>query len=189
MSYLDDYGLSQPARKWSLLALSIQDKSSQRDMDILHLMKVVRYFEYLRDTKEIEYSNFKLGVVSFELKQNIETLEESGLIEEQNGKYVLTDEGEKIVEEMEKGFDRKDLQKLVFAKQQLNDLSPDETMYFMYRLIPESQVNSTEFTRLEKKKASLVRCLFLKGRINSNTAAKWLDMSETEFLDFVRDCS
>jgi hypothetical protein len=159
-------------------------------MDILHLMKVIRYYEYLRDTLlELEYSNFKLGIVSFELKQNLETLEESGLVEEQDGKYALTEEGKELAEKLEKDFDRKDLQKLIFAKQQLNDLSSDETMYFMYRLIPESQANSTEFPRLEKKKAVLVRCLFLKGRINSNTAAKWLDMSEKDFLDFVRNCS
>ena len=40
----------------------------------------------------------------------------------------------------------------MFAKQQLNDLTPDELMFFMYRLIPESVVNSTEFPRLERKK-------------------------------------
>jgi DNA-binding HxlR family transcriptional regulator len=158
-------------------------------MDILHLQKIIRYFEYLRDTRELQYSNFKLGIVSYELEENLQTLEESGLVEKQDGKYVLTDEGKELTERLEKSFDKKDLQKLVFAKQQLNDLSSDETMYFMYRLIPESQMHSTEFSRLEKKRTVLVRSLFLKGRINSNTAAKWLDMSEKDFLDFVRNCN
>jgi len=187
MSYLDDFGLSSPSRKWPLLALSLDDKCKQRDMDILHLQKVMRYFEYLRDTLELQYSNFKLGVVSYELEENLQTLEESGLVEREKGKYVLTREGEELAGKLEKAFDKKDLQKLVFAKQQLNDLTPDETMYFMYRLIPESQVHSTEFHRLEKKRDDLVRSLFLKGRINSNTAARWLDMSEKDFLDLVRD--
>jgi hypothetical protein len=78
---------------------------------------------------------------------------------------------------------------LIFAKQQLNDLTSDEMMYFMYRLIPESQINSTEFSRLEKKRGPLVRSLFLKGRINATTAANWLGINEKDFLDSVRDCS
>ncbi len=158
-------------------------------MDILHLQKIIRYFEYLRDTNEIEYSNFKLGVVSYELEENLQTLRESGLVEKQNGKYVLTDEGKELSEKLEAEIDRKDLQKLFFAKQQLNDLTSDETMYFMYRLIPESQIYSTEFSRLEKKKNVLVRNLFLKGRINCNTAAKWLEMREKDFLESICNCS
>jgi hypothetical protein len=189
MSSLDDYGLSSPPRKWSLLALSLSDKCDVKDMDILHLQKVIRYFEYLRDTQELEYSCFKLGIVSYELEENLQTLEESGLVDKCDGKFTLTVEGEEWAGKLEKDFDKKDLQKLLFAKQQLNDLSSDETMYFMYRLIPESQKNSTEFPRLEKKRTVLIRSLFLKGRINANTAAKWLEISEKDFLDSVRDCS
>ena len=182
MSYLDYYGLREPSRKWSLLALLLDDRCGTKDMDILHLQKVIRYFEYLRDTQELQYSYFKLGVVSYELKENLQTLEDSGLVEKDDTKFVLTDEGKEIAEKLSAGFDQKDLQKLLFAKQQLNDLPSDEMMYFMYRLIPESVINSTEFSRLEKKKTALVRNLFLKGKINSNTAAKWLDISEKDFI-------
>jgi hypothetical protein len=183
MSSLDYYGLQEPSRKWSILALSLDDRCNNKEMDILHLQKVIRYFEYLRDTEVLQYSNYKLGVVSYELEENLQTLEESGLIEKEDTRFALTDEGEKQVEHLLKDFDEQDLEKLSFAKQQLNDLSSDETMYFMYRLIPGSVVNSTEFARLEKKKTVLIHSLFLKGRINSNTAAKWLDMSEKDFLD------
>ena len=186
MSQFEEYGLQSPPRKWSLLVLSLRDRCHSKAMDILHLMKIMRYFEYLRDTLELQYSNFKLGIVSYELEENLQTLEESGLVDKQNGKFVLTDEGEKLAKELEKNIDKKDLQKLVFAKQQLNDLSADETMYFMYRLFPESQKNSTEFSRLEKRRDVLVRSLFLKGRINANTAAKWLEISEKDFLESIR---
>ncbi len=188
MSCLDDYGLGSPPRKWPLVALMLEDKCNRKDMDILHLQKVIRYFEYLRDTQEIQYSNFKLGVVSYELEENLQTLVESGLVEKEDRKYVLTDEGIELAKELEKILDKKDLQKLFFAKQQLNDLTSDETMYFMYRLIPESQEHSTEFARLEKKKSRLVRNLFLKGRVNANTAAKWLEMTEKDFLDSLSKC-
>jgi hypothetical protein len=183
MSYLDYYGLDSPSRKWSLIALLLKDRCSEEEMDILHLQKIIRYFEYLRNTTELQYSNFKLGVVSYELEENVQTLEDSGLIEKDNTHYILTQQGEEIAKQLLCNLDRKDVEKLTFAKQQLNDLTSDETMYFMYRLIPESVVNSTEFSRLEKKKVKLVQSLFLKGRISSNIAAKWLGTNEKDFLD------
>ncbi|MGD0993920.1 MAG: winged helix-turn-helix domain-containing protein [Candidatus Bathyarchaeia archaeon] len=164
------------------MVLQLKDRCDRKEMDIIHLHKIIRYFEYLRNTTEIRFSNFKLGVVSYELEKNLETLQDSGLVEKDDKNYVLTEEGQEIAEKLLSGLDRKDLEKLIFAKQQLNDLTPDELMYFMYRLIPESVVNSTEFSRLEKKRVPLVQSLFLKGRINSTTAAKWLDMSEKDFL-------
>jgi hypothetical protein len=183
MSYLEDYGLTVPSRMWSLLALFLEDREGHKSMDIIHMMKVIRYFEYLRDSKELDYSNFKLGAVSYELQQNLDELVESGLVDKTDNKYVLTTEGEEIAEAMLKDFDIKERQKLFFAKQQLNDLSPDELMFFMYELIPSTQQNSIEFARLQKKKDMLVRNLFLKGRINATTAARWLEISEKEFLD------
>jgi predicted transcriptional regulator len=152
-------------------------------MDILHLQKVIRYFEYLRNTQELDYSDFKLGAVSYELKENLEELVSSGLIGKTDGNYTLTPKGKEIADSLLKTFDPMEHQKLIFAKQQLNDLPSEEVLYFMYKLIPSTQRNSTEIVRLEKKKNTLIRRLFLKGRINSTTAAKWLEMSEKDFLD------
>ena len=183
MSYVVDYSLNDPARKWAMLALFIEDRKCQKSMDIIHIQKVIRYFEYLRNTEELDYSNFKLGAVSYELEQNLTELVESGLIDETDETYVLTSDGEEIAEAMMKDFDSRECKKLVFSKQQLNDLSSDELMYFMYRVLPSSQENSTEIARLEKKRVVIVRSLFLKGRINATIAAKWLGISEKDFLD------
>lgn len=183
MSYLEDYGLAVPSRKWSLVVLCFYDRKGKKAMDIVHMMKVIRYFEYLRDSKELDYSNFKLGAVSYELQQNLDELVESGLVDEKDDRYLLTTEGKEIAETILKDFDIKERQKLTFAKQQLNDLLMDELLFFMYKLIPSTQQNSTEFARLQKKKDILTRTLFLKGRINATTAAKWLEISEKEFLE------
>lgn len=184
MSYIEDYGLDSPSRKYSIVVLSLKDRNNREKMDIMHLQKVIRYFEYLRSTTttEIIFSNFKKGAVSYELQENLETLQDSGLVEKEGSVYVLTEEGKEIAQKLSDSFDRKELEKMTFAKQQLNDITSDELMYFMYQLIPESVVNSTEFPRLEKKKDVIVPSLFLKGRINSTTAAKWLGVSEKDFL-------
>ena len=152
-------------------------------MGILHIQKAIRYFEYLKQQETISFSNFKYGGVSYELQENLETLEECGLVEKVGTKYVLTDEGKKAAQELLEKYEEDSLQKLTFAKNQLNDLTHDEVLFFMYKLLPETQKYSTEFERLDQKRETLVRKLFLKGRINLTTATRWLELDEKSFLD------
>src|SRR2546430_2358843 len=152
MSIVSDYGLDVPARRYLLLALSVEDKKGRKSMDILHLQKVIRYFEFLRQKTDVEFSNYNLGGVSYELQESVETLMENGLIDRSNSQIELSREGNKAVTELLTKLDKQDLRKLLFSKQQLNDLSGDEVMFFMYMLLPETQVNSTEVARLLRKR-------------------------------------
>src|SRR5213594_1045319 len=182
MSSIADYGLESPARAYLVLALSVQDRAEQNSMDILHIQKIIRYFEFLRDKKDIEYSNFKLGGVSYELQENLETLVESGLIARTGkNRLQLTEEGKQAAEELRAKITPDDLKKLTFSKQQLNDLSSDEVMFFMYMLLPETRENSTEAARLLRRSKELTESLFRKGRISSSIGAKWLNIPEVDF--------
>ncbi len=181
MSYMVEYGLDSISRQLLLLVLEIKDQNGKTGMDILHIHKTLRYYEYLQQKSEIDYSNFNMGAVSFELDENLKTLLESDLVDVDNSHYVLTSEGEKIAKELEQELSQKDLQKLAFAKQQLSKLTGDELMFFMYKLLPETQKNSLHYERLMKKQYPLVRSLFLKNCISASIAAKWLDTSEREF--------
>jgi len=186
MSSITDYGLDAPARALLVLMLSIDDSRGKKQSDILHIQKIVRYFEYLRQRKEIDYSNFKLGQVSYELDESLQTLQESGLITNAGKNFELTEEGKLAADELTHVYSEEDLRKLLFAKQQLNDLGSDEVLFFMYKLIPESQVNSTEVTRLFSRSKEFVRNLYLKGRISSAMAAKWLNIPESDFLNYLK---
>jgi hypothetical protein len=53
---------------------------------------------------------------------------------------------------------------------------------------PETQVNSIEFKNLVKNKTTYVQKLFLKGRINTATAAEWLGIAQRDFLDSLPSC-
>lgn len=183
MSVVLDYGLDSPARALLVLVLSVKDREQKKEMRKLQIHKTIKYFEYLREEENIDFSNFKYGGVSYELHENLLTLEECDLVEKVHGKYVLTEEGERAAQELMENLDREELRKLAFAKHQLNDLSRNELLYFMYRLLPETQKFSTEFEGLDRKKEILVPRLFMKGRINSTTAAKWLGVDEKAFLD------
>ena len=83
--------------------------------------------------------------------------------------------------ELRSKFDPDDFKKLLFSKQQLNDLTGDEVMFFMYMLLPETQVNSTEAGRLLKRRKEITSDLFRKGRISASMAAGWLGIPEQEF--------
>lgn len=183
MSVIHDYGLDSPARALLILALSMKDKVEKKEMDKVHVHKTIRYFEHLQQEEEIDFSNFKLGGVSYELEENLETLQECGLVEKIGKKYVLTGEGEKAAKELLGKYSEKKIRKLRFAKLQLNDLSHKETLFFMYMLIPSTREHSTEFEELYKKRDVYVPRLFLKGRINSATAAKWLGVDKKTFLN------
>lgn len=184
MSLVSDFGLDAPARKLPLLALSLPDNGGKKEMDGLHLQKTIRYYEYLVQKREIEFSNYKLGAVSYELAENVEVLEEVGLVEEtDHGRLSLSPEGEQASKELQTEIGKTNIEKLQFAKKQLNDLTSDELLFFMYSLLPETTENSTEWERLSKRRVETVRVLYEKGRINSVTASKWLDISEAEFLE------
>jgi hypothetical protein len=187
MSLIEDYGLEQPARAYLILALAVEDKKRQKAMDTLHAQKVVRYYEFLGQKKDVDFSNFKLGGVSYELQESLTTLIECGFIINSDGKHFeLSDEGKKAAEELQSRFGAEDLRKLTFSKQQLNDLSNDEVMFFMYKLLPETQANSTEVNRLFKRNRELTESLFKKGRISAAMAASWLGITEQDFLTSVK---
>jgi hypothetical protein len=182
MTLIEDYGLDSPARSLLLTILSIKDRNQKTEMDKLHIQKVIRYYEHIAETKDIDFSNFKLGGVSYELEENRETLMEYELIDQTNHHYFLTEEGKIAAHDIVKTLRREEYEQLICAKQLLNDLPDDELLYFMYKTIPETQKHSTEFPRLEKKKELLVKNLFSKRKIDACTAMNWLGIREEEFI-------
>lgn len=187
MSVIVDYGIDSPAKALLLLALSMDDRENRKEMDKIHIQKTIKYYEHLQQENVVDFSNFKNGGVSYEVQEVIETFEDYGLIENVGSSryptYVLTQEGKNGAKELVDNYSEEDLRRLKFAKHQLNDLTFDETLYFMYKLIPETQEHSTQFERLEKKKHMLVKKLFLKGRINSDIASEWLGIDKQSFLE------
>ena len=116
MSEILDYGLDSPPRAFLVLILSMEDRNRQKAMNKIHFQKALYYFEKLQHDKEISFSNFKFGGVSFELTENMETLVESGLVTKVGTKYVLTQEGEDLAEKLLSEYDEDILRKLKYSK-------------------------------------------------------------------------
>lgn len=182
MTYEEDYGLDSFARKWLLVLLSLTDSKGVKKVDILRINKIFKYFQHLLDQNELDFSNYNLGAVSDELKETVDELEEYALITEESGKYCLTDEGKQAETELSSKLNKREVKMMEFAKKILNDLPTDELLFFMYFTFPKTQENSTQIGRLLKRKKELVTALYSKGKISAATAAKWLSITESDFL-------
>jgi len=191
MTEILDYGLDSPARALLVLILAMEDRTKQKAMNKLHFQKAIYYFENLKQDKQIAFSNYKYGGVSFELMENMETLEESGLVTKIGTRYTLTSDGERLAKQLASDYGERDLdtlRKLEYTKILLNDLPDKELLFFMYMTFPETQANSIEFKNLVKNKDGYTQRLFLKDRINATTAAEWLGISPRQFLESLPIC-
>lgn len=176
MSIISDFGLNTPARKLILLVLSIPDKNNDREVDIVHINKIIKLYEENINKKEIEFSNYDLGAVSYEISQNIELLEEYGLIEEiRDETYQLTDYGETTISELKELISYEELLELKKSKLKLIDLKFNELLYYMYKKFPETQENSTQIKKLEIMKKNIIKSFLKKNKINIKTANEWLN--------------
>jgi len=182
MTYEEDYGLDSFSRKWLLVLLGLEDARGNKKTDILRINKIFRYFEHLLGQKNLDFSNYKLGAVSYELRETVDEFEESDLVAKDNGHYELTDEGEEAEKELANKLNKREVKMLEFAKKLLNDLTDDELLFFMYLTFPDTQEHSTQIERLLRKKDDLVASLYNKGRITSATASSWLGEPEANFL-------
>lgn len=182
MTYEDDYGLDSFSRKWLLVLLCLEDARGNKKTDILRINKIFRYFEHLLGQKNLDFLNYKLGAVCYELREAVDEFEESDLVTKDNSHYELTDEGEEAEKELVAKLNKHEVKMLEFAKKLLNDLTEDELLFFMYMSFPDTKEHSTQIGRLLKKKDDLVASLYTKGKITSATASTWLGEPEVNFL-------
>jgi predicted transcriptional regulator len=175
MSLIEDYGLFEPERKLILLALSVPDERNVTATDILHLNKILKLYQETTKSEEIEFSNYNLGAVSFDVQEDLDNLEEMGLIERNNKEeYNLTKEGKSVINDLKNTVNKEKYDQLIQAKKILNDLPYDEILFYMYKRFPQTQINSTQYRRLKTTSKVLINKLLNKSKINQTTAFQWL---------------
>ena len=68
MTLVEDYGLDSPPRKLLLLYL-LMIAIFRKQWTSCIFKKVIRFFEHSAKKSEVDFSNFKLGGVSYELEE------------------------------------------------------------------------------------------------------------------------
>ncbi len=184
MSYKEDYGLDSFARSRLLALLGFEDSSGRKVSDILRLNKELCYFQYLTKMDDIDFFSFNLGAVSDEIRETVDDFVEYGLVEQnQGGKYILTADGTVAEKEISHDLTPEEKKILKFSKEQLNDLTDEEVLGFMYFLLPKTAEHSKVIGGITKNKEKIIRSLYEKGKISAKTAANWLGISKREVLD------
>lgn len=181
MPYIDDFALDD--RDFLIIYLiGLKDSHDRTVTDILHLNKMVRYYQKLMKTNEIEFHHFNLGDVSDEIRDQIEALEENGLIEIKDYMINLTNEGSVACKEVKEELTEKEKKILQYVKLRLNDLVWEELLLFMYLTVPESTKNSKVFRGLMRNKERILSKMYKKGKISVDELAEWLGISKKEAL-------
>ncbi|MFH2111202.1 MAG: hypothetical protein ABIJ47_08095 [Candidatus Bathyarchaeota archaeon] len=182
MSLMEEYGIDDPSVEIPLLILSFHKGDSLNE---LHIHKITRYFQYIKKKNYVTFSNFRKGDVSYEIQESLEELNSYDLIDKFDENCEITPLGEEVTKEIIKTYDEETIKQLNLAYNRLKNMDDDELMFFMYNLLPESKKNSTQLSRLLKNKIQLTKSLYRKGLISKYTGAKWLEISEKSFDEFV----
>lgn len=174
MSIVSRFGLNLPERKLILLTLIDKDNEGEKGVDILHMNKIIKHHQENMSKNEVEFSNYNLGAVSYEVEETIQILEENDLIYSKNNKYYLTSLGEEAIKILIEKTSKEELNSMRESKILLNDLGFNELLFYMYYKFPDTQEYSTQIKRLKIMKKGIINKLIKKEKIDLRTADSWL---------------
>jgi hypothetical protein len=183
MTKKEDYGLDTPAKILPIIIMNFDDKNEKVRLDKLQINKIICHFEKITNSNEIEFRQFKLGFVSYEVSEDLEMLTEYGLLDkDENENYFITPEGQEAAKELLQDFP-KEKTKALSEAYELRKLSSDELLFFMYKTYPESKSYSIVYFKLSKNDMKLVQGIYDKGLISASTALQWVSEEDRDKLD------
>lgn len=177
MTLVQSFGLDEPTRRVILLALAIEPTEGiPKEVDIVHLNKIIKLYLSESSRIDIEFSNYNMGAVSYEVEETLNLLQDIDIIEKNEKKrYRLTELGENVIIGIIENTPIEDINKLEYAKNTLNGLSYNELLYYMYMKFPDTKENSTQINKLSRMKKRLIHNLLEKGIIDQETAEEWIE--------------
>lgn len=138
-----------------------------------------------RLSDEANFEAHHYGPYSEAVEIELNNLKILGLVKEEKG-LSLTEKGEilfnRLLEYVPEGFP--ELVKEV--KSDINDLSQDELLAYIYFSFPETTTESRTLERIQRNRKNLALSLYKKGKISLSKGAEIAGMSVKEFMDFLR---
>lgn len=110
-----------------------------------------------------------------------------GLIEEKNNAYVLTENGQKILQDFNKEKPRDIKEAIQDFKQFLNDLTNDELLLFIYVSYPEFAEESAVRERVLANRVKNAKSLYNKDKVSLEKASFLSGLSIENFLKEIRN--
>ncbi|ADC65800.1 protein of unknown function UPF0175 [Ferroglobus placidus DSM 10642] len=135
--------------------------------------------------EEAQFEPHHFGPYSEVVESELANLKLLGLVDE-NKEIRITKAGKKIAAELRKYVSPKFLEFISQVKRELNDLTEDELLAYIYFTFPEMTSESKALERILKKRKWLALSLYRKGKVSLSKASQIAGVSVSEFSKFLR---
>ena len=139
--------------------------------------------EEIKEQSSYDADNY--GPYSEIITNEVEYLEDVGVLARNNNEIELTKEGKKIAKNL--NYQEKTIELLNEYKEFLNDMTDDELLTYIYCAYPNMVIKSVEYQRLQPHMESHILSLIKKEKISLERAAELLDKSYKYILEKIKD--
>ena len=123
-----------------------------------------------------------MGPYSESADEELEQLEFAKVVENEGNKLKLTGLGRDIAEILEKNIRNEEKEMIEDFKSELNDLTEDELLGFIYFTFPEMTRESVKFEKIKPKRKNIALSLYAKSKISLGKALEIAGMNIDTFI-------
>ena len=123
-----------------------------------------------------------MGPYSESAEEELEQLEFAKVVENEGNKLKLTGLGRDIAEILEKNTSDEEKEMIEDFKSELNDLTEDELLGFIYFTFPEMTTESVKFEKIKPKRMNIALSLYAKSKISLGKALEIAGMNIDTFI-------
>ncbi len=123
-----------------------------------------------------------MGPYSESADEELQQLEYAKVVEKEGNKLKLTELGKDIVKILEKNFSEEEKEMVEDFKSELNDLTEDELLGFIYFTFPEMTKESIKIEKIMPKRKNIALSLYAKSKISLGKALEIAEMNIDNFI-------
>ncbi len=123
-----------------------------------------------------------MGPYSESANEELEQLEFAKVVEKEGNKLKLTGLGRDIAEILENNTSDEEKEMIEDFKSELNDLTEDELLGFIYFTFPEMTRESVKFEKIKPKRMNIALSLYAKSKISLGKALEIAGMNIDTFI-------
>lgn len=132
-----------------------------------------------------QFESHHYGPYSETIDAELDTLRMIGLIEIDRS-IRLKPEGKKLASRLREVVSNEFLELVKEIKNNLNDLSEDELLAYIYFTFPKMTTESRVLERIKNKRKRLAISLYKKGKVSLSKAAQIAGMSVSDFIELLK---
>ncbi len=123
-----------------------------------------------------------MGPYSESADEELEQLEFAKVVEKEGNKLKLTGLGREIAKILEKNTSDEEKEMIEDFKSELNELTEDELLGFIYFTFPEMTIESVKFEKIKPKRMNIALSLYVKSKISLGNALEIAGINIDAFI-------